>query len=156
MLIAPFLGMPLPLLPLQILWINLVTDGCPAWRWPSSRPSGTRCAARRTIPRRASLGGGLGWHVLWVGLLMGLVSLGLGFWAWSTGQANWQTMLFTTLTLSQMGHALAVRSRRDSLFHRPVVQQAPVGAVLLTFLLQLAVVYLPFLQDLFKTSGAIS
>jgi P-type Ca2+ transporter type 2C len=152
MLIAPFLGMPLPLLPLQILWINLVTDGLPGLALavePAERDTMRRPPYH---PQASVLGGGLGWHVLWVGLLMGLVSLGLGFWAWRTGQASWQTMLFTTLTLSQMGHALAVRSRRDSLFQLGLFSnKALLGAVLLTFLLQLAVVYLPFLQDLFKT-----
>jgi Ca2+-transporting ATPase len=89
-----------------------------------------------------------------VGLLMGLVSLAMGFWAWETGRETWQTMLFTTLTLSQMGNALALRSRHDSLFKIGLFSNmALLGAVLLTFVLQLAVVYLPFLQGLFKTQA---
>jgi Ca2+-transporting ATPase len=67
------------------------------------------------------------------------------------GSANWQTMVFTTLALSQMGNALAVRSDRDSLFPWPALHMALVGAVLLTVLLQAAVVYVPFLQDIFGT-----
>jgi Ca2+-transporting ATPase len=91
--------------------------------------------------------------VAWVGLLIGLVSLGTGYWMWRTGWDNWQTMLVTTLTLSQMGHALAVRSR-DSLFKVGLLSNgALLGAVLLTFVLQMAVVYVPFLQDLFKTDA---
>jgi Ca2+-transporting ATPase len=84
---------------------------------------------------------------------MGLVSLGMGYWIWRTGWDNWQTMIFTTLTLSQMGHALAVRSR-ESLFKMGLLSNpALLGAVLLTFVLQMAVVYVPFLQNLFKTDA---
>jgi Ca2+-transporting ATPase len=152
MLLAPFLGMPLPLLPLQILWINLVTDGLPGLAL-------TVEPAERNIMRRSPyqpneniFGRGMGRHVLWVGLLMGLVCLGIGLWAWRAGDPAWQTMLFTTLTLSQMGHALAIRSQRDSLFAIGLgSNRALLGAVLLTFGLQLAVVYLPFLQEIFKT-----
>jgi Ca2+-transporting ATPase len=83
---------------------------------------------------------------------MGFVSLGMGFWAWNSGRRDWQTMVFTTLTLSQMGNALAVRSGRDSLFKIGLFSnKALLGAVLLTFVLQLAVVYVPLLQGLFKT-----
>ena len=83
---------------------------------------------------------------------MGLVSLGIGFWAWNTGRPDWQTMVFTTLTLSQMGHALAIRSGRDSLFKIGLFSnRALLGTVLLTFVLQMAAVYVPFLQALFKT-----
>jgi Ca2+-transporting ATPase len=152
MLLAPFLGMPLPLLPLQILWINLVTDGLPGLAL-------TVEPAERNIMRRPPyqpneniFGRGMGRHVLWVGLLMGLVCLGIGLWAWRAGDPAWQTMLFTTLTLSQMGHALAIRSQRDSLFTIGLgSNRALLGSVLLTFWLQMAVVYLPFLQGIFKT-----
>ncbi|MEJ2737241.1 MAG: cation transporting ATPase C-terminal domain-containing protein, partial [Anaerolineae bacterium] len=153
MLLAPLIGMPLPLLPLQILWINLVTDGLPGLAL-GVEPS-ERDAMRRPPhhPQENIFGRGLGRHVAWVGLLMGLVSLGMGNWMWRTGWDNWQTMLFTTLTLSQMGHALAVRSR-DSLFKVGLLSNgALLGAVLLTFVLQMAVVYVPFLQDLFKTDA---
>ena len=87
---------------------------------------------------------------------MGLVSLGMGYWTWRAGWDNWQTMLFTTLTLSQMGHALAVRSR-ESLFKVGLLSnKALLGAVLLTFVLQMAVVYVPFLQNLFKTGCPVT
>ena len=55
-------------------------------------------------------------HIIWVGLLMALVSLGVGFWAWSSGNQAWQTMIFTTLALLQLGNALAIRSERQSFF----------------------------------------
>jgi Ca2+-transporting ATPase len=153
MLLAPLAGMPLPLLPLQILWINLVTDGLPGLALGVEPPEPDTMNRPPHHPQESIFGRGLGRHVIWVGLLMGLVSLGMGYWTWRAGWANWQTMIFTTLTLSQMGHALAVRSR-ESLFKVGLLSnKALLGAVLLTFVLQMAVVYVPFLQDLFKTSA---
>ena len=153
MLLAPFLGMPLPLTALQILWINLVTDGLPGLAL------GVEPAERDTMrrppyaPNEDFFGRGLGRHILWVGLLMGLVSLGVGLWGWSTGHPAWSTLVFTTLTLSQMGHALAIRSGRDSLFRIGLLSnRLMLGAVTLTFALQMAVVYAPFLNGLFHTS----
>ena len=153
MLLAPLAGMPLPLLPLQILWINLVTDGLPGLALGVEPPERDTMRRPPYQPQENIFGRGLGRHVLWVGLLMGLVSLAMGYWTWRTGWDNWQTMLFTTLTLSQMGHALAVRSG-ESLFKVGLLSnKALLGAVLLTFVLQMAVVYVPFLQNLFKTDA---
>jgi Ca2+-transporting ATPase len=82
------------------------------------------------------------------------VSLGFGYWLWSIGHPQWQTMVFTTLTLSQMGNALAIRSHKDSLFSIGLLSNKPLlGAVLLTLVGQIAVIYVPFLQEFFKTGG---
>ena len=76
----------------------------------------------------------------------------MGFWAWRMGHPYWQTMVFTTLTLSQMGNALAIRSSRDSLFKLGLFSnKALLSAVLLPFVLQMAVIYLPFMQEIFNT-----
>lgn len=152
MLIAPFVGLPLPLLPLQILWINLVTDGLPALALSLEPPERDIMRRPPHPPSESIFGRGLGVHVLWVGLLMGLVSLGVGYAYRVAGHETWQTQVFTTLTLSQMGLALAVRSERDALFRVGFLSnKALVGSVLLTFGLQLGVVYLPFLQGVFHT-----
>ncbi|MBL6965732.1 MAG: cation-translocating P-type ATPase [Anaerolineales bacterium] len=152
MLLAPFFGMPLPLTALQILWVNLVTDGLPGLAL------GVEPAEKNTMqrppyaPNESVFSRGMGRHIAWVGLLMGLVPLGVGLWAWSASLASWQTLLFTTLTLSQMGHALAIRSGRDSLFKIGLLSNKPMlGAVLLTFFLQIAVTYWGPLQTLFDT-----
>ena len=80
---------------------------------------------------------------------MGISALGLGYWAYASGNPYWQTMLFTTLTLSQMGNALAIRSRSDSIFRIGLrSNMAMLGAVLLTLLLQGLVTYVPVLQGL--------
>ncbi len=154
MLMAPFAGMPLPLLPLQILWMNLVTDGLPALAL-GLEPAEDDTMRRAPYPPKESVfARGMGRHVLWVGLLMAIVSLGTGFWYWRAGQAQWQTMLFTTLTLSQMAHILAIRTERISLFRAGLFSNtALLGAVILTMLLQLSIVQLPMLQNTFKTTG---
>ncbi|MDJ0589935.1 MAG: cation-translocating P-type ATPase [Pleurocapsa sp. MO_226.B13] len=154
MLVAPFLGMPLPLLPLQILWINLTTDGLPALAL------GVEPAERHVMdrppysPKEKIFSRGLGWNIIWVGILMGLVSLGTGYWYWLHENPGWQTIVFTVLTLSQMGNALAIRSERNSLFQIGILSNLPLlGAVTLTLGLQLAVIYVPLLQQLFQTTA---
>lgn len=156
MLLAPFLGMPFPLLPLQILWINLVTDGLPGLAM-SVEPAERDIMRRPPYPPNESVfGRGMARQIIWIGLLMGVVSLGAGYWFWSQDHPQWQTIVFTTLTLSQMGNALGIRSERDSLFRIGLFSnRAMLGAVLLTLGLQLVVVYVPFLQRIFNT-GALS
>ena len=147
MLLAPFLGMPLPLLPLQILWVNLVTDGLPGLAL-TVEPAERDTMQRPPHPPKESIfGRGMARDILVVGLLMGLVSLGVGFFAWLRGDPAWQTMAFTTLTMAQMGNALAVRSERYTLWQIGLLSNRLIlGAVLLTLILQMAVVYLPFFQ----------
>jgi Ca2+-transporting ATPase len=154
MLLAPFLGMPLPLLPLQILWINLVTDGLPGLAL-TMEPAERNIMRRPPHPPKESIfARGLGRDVLWIGALVGLVTLAVGYWAWFSGHAGWQTMAFTTLTLVQMGNALALRSERDSLFTIGLrSNKALLWSVLLTIGLQIAVIYIPFLQAVFKTQA---
>jgi len=84
---------------------------------------------------------------------MGILCLGVGYRYWSLGDPNWQTMLFTTLTFSQMTHVMAIRSEHQSLFRVGLLSnKALSGAVALTFALQLALIYVPFLQSFFKTT----
>ena len=84
---------------------------------------------------------------------MGAVSLLTQTWSLKTGHAHWQTMVFTVLCLSQMGHVLAIRSERESLFSQGIFSNKPlVGAFLLTFVLQMATIYVPQLNSVFKTT----
>jgi Ca2+-transporting ATPase len=154
MLLAPLIGMPLPLTALQILWVNLVTDGLPGLAL-GLEPAERDIMKRPPIPPGESIfARGVGAQMIRIGLIMGLVSLGVGYWGWSTGNPNWQTMVFTTLTLAQMGNALAIRSSRDSLFTIGLLSNKPLlGAVLLTFVLQLLVIYLPPLQSLLSVNA---
>ena len=152
MLLAPFLGMPLPLLPLQILWVNLVTDGLPGLALTIEAAERNTMQRPPIPPKESIFGRGMTQDIIWIGLLMGLTSLAIGVWSWNVGNPAWQTMIFTTLTMSQMGNALATRSERESLFKIGVLSNRPLlGAVLLTLALQLAVIYLPPLQVIFNT-----
>jgi Ca2+-transporting ATPase len=150
MLLAPFFGMPLPLTALQILWINLVTDGLPGLALGVEPPERNTMRRPPYAPGESIFSRGMGSHILWVGPLMGVVSLLIGLWGYRTGNPYWQTMVFTTLTLSQMGHALSIRSNRDSLFRIGLFSnKSMLGAVLLTFVLQMLITYIPFGQNLF-------
>ncbi len=154
MLFAPILGMPIPLSALQILWINLVTDGLPGLAL-TLEPSETNIMKRPPYaPTESVFSRGMGRDIIWIGLLMGLVSLGIGYWGWSNNNPAWPTMVFTTLTIIQMGNALAFRSNRDSLFKIGLFSNKPLlGAVLLTLFLQLAVTYIRPLQAIFNTQA---
>jgi Ca2+-transporting ATPase len=153
LLLAPLLGLPIPLLPLHILWVNLVTDGLPGLAL-AAEPAERNVMQRPPRPPGESVfAGGLWQHTLWVGLLIAALCLGVQAWALQTGM-HWQTMVFTVLTLTQMGHVLAIRSEADSLFTQGLRSNLPLaGAVLSTVALQLAVVYLPALQEVFRTEA---
>jgi len=89
-----------------------------------------------------------------VGLLMGLISLGLGFEEWREENPRWQTLVFTTLTFSQMAHVLAIRSERDSLFTIGLFSnKLLLGAVILTVGFQFLIIYVPLLQIFFHTQA---
>ncbi len=150
--LAPFLGLPIPLLPIHILWINLVTDGLPGLAL-AVEPEEQGLMERPPRPPRESIfADGMWQDILWIGLLMGGVALVTQAWAYRTGHAHWQTMVFTVLTLSQMGNVLALRSERASFFQLGPWSNLPLlGAVALTFVLQMATIYVPALNPIFKT-----
>jgi Ca2+-transporting ATPase len=151
--LAPLLALPIPLLPIHILWINLVTDGVPGLAL-AAEPAERGVMKRPPRPTGESVfAGGLWQHTLWAGLLIGALCLGMQAWALREGRP-WQTMVFTLLTLSQMAHVLAIRSRTQSLFTQGLRSNLPLtGAVVLSIALQLATVYLPFLQPIFRTEA---
>jgi Ca2+-transporting ATPase len=157
MVLGPLMGMPLPLLPLQILWINLVTDGLPGLALAIEKAERDTMRRPPYPPKEHIFDRSMVGDIAWIGLLMGVVSLGLGYWSWasdSSSEAHWRTIVFTVLTLTQMGNALAIRSSRDSLFQIGVLSNmALIGSIALTFGLQMAVVYWPPLQSIFKTTG---
>ena len=152
MVLAPFFGLPIPLLPIHILWINLVTDGLPGLALAAEPAEEEIMRRPPRHPRESIFAHGLGVYIIWVGLLMGFVSVFTQAWAINTGHAHWQTMVFTVLCLSQMGNVLALRSERKSLFSLGLLSNKPLlGAFLLTFALQMATIYVPFLNPIFKT-----
>jgi Ca2+-transporting ATPase len=156
--LAPLLGLPIPLLPLHILWVNLVTDGLPGLAL-ATEPAERGVMRRPPRPPQESVfAHGLWQHALWVGLLIGGLCLGLQAWSLglhgAAGNTHGQTMVFTLLTLAQMAHLLAIRSERESLFSQGLMSNRPLlAAVLLTLALQLATIYVPWLQPIFRTQA---
>ncbi|MBV6440996.1 MAG: cation-translocating P-type ATPase [Haliscomenobacteraceae bacterium CHB4] len=153
LVLAPLFGLPIPLLPIHILWINLVSDGLPSIAL-AAEPSEKGIMKR---PPRATgesvFAGGLGRHIIWVGLLMGIVCVATQAFAIEMGDRHWQTMVFSVLSFSQMGHVLAIRSESQSLFRQGLFSNLPLlGAVALTFVLQLATIYIPSFNPIFKTA----
>lgn len=150
---APLLGLVgVPLTPLQILWMNLVTDGVPALALalePGEKGLMDRAPAE---PGESIFARGIGRYILRVGVIFALIVIALMFYA-SRTNAPWQTMVFTTLCLAQMGHALSARS------DLPLIQVAPfsnpwlIWAVLLTSGLQLLLLYVPWLSNFFGTTA---
>lgn len=150
--LAPFLGLPIPLQPIHILWINLVTDGVPGLALAAE--PGEKNIMRRPPrdPKESIFSRGLGARILWVGLLMGAVAIATQALFLDASQTRWQTMVFTVLCLSQMGNVLALRSEEESFFSQGALSNKPLfGAVVLTFALQLATIYVPLLNPIFKT-----
>jgi Ca2+-transporting ATPase len=87
-----------------------------------------------------------------VGLLVGGLTIGMQAWSIRQGLPHWQTMAFTVLCFSQLGLALAIRSRRESLFSLGLLSNKPMlGAVALTMALHLLIIYVPFCNALFST-----
>jgi Ca2+-transporting ATPase len=152
--LAPLIGLPIPLLPIHILWINLVTDGLPGLAFASEEAEANILKRKPRKTDESIFSGGVGIHILWVGLLMGAICIGTQGWAIHAGNDTWMTMVFTVLSMSQMGHALAIRSDWKSLFNQGILGNKQLaGAVLLTLSLQMAVIYVPFLQDIFRTQS---
>ena len=149
--LAPFFGLPIPLLPIHILWINLVTDGLPGLAL-AAEPAERDIMKRPPRHPQENIFTGMWVQIIWIGLLMGGVSIFAQAFALKTGFAHWQTMVFTVLCLSQMGNVLALRSERESVFTQGLFSNKPLlGAFCLTILLQMATIYVPFLNPVFKT-----
>ena len=150
--LPPLFGLPIPLLPIHILWINLVTDGLPALAIASEKAEAD-VMKRPPRPVNDSLfSDGVGYHIIWVGILMAAVTIGTQAAAIALGSQNWQTMVFTVLSVSQLGHVLAVRSEKTFLYRQGIFSNLPlISAVAATIALQLSVIYLPIMNDLFKT-----
>lgn len=150
MLFAPLLGISVALLPLQLLWLNLMTDGLlglglgmePADKHTMQRPPRTRKEGFLTPALRR--------HISWVGGLIGVAALGVGYAYYEAGESSWQTMIFTTLAFLQIGQALASRSTDESLFALGARSNPTLFVMVLVVLgLQMVAIYVPFFDDFF-------
>ncbi|MDX1978170.1 MAG: cation-translocating P-type ATPase [Pseudanabaenaceae cyanobacterium bins.68] len=155
---APLLGLPeVPLSPLQILWMNLVTDGLPALALAIEPPEPGIMERPPFNPQESIFARGLGFYIVRIGLVFGLINIVLMLLAYyhpeQTWRAHWKTIIFTTLCLSQMGHALAVRSDTRLLVEiNPWSNPYLLAAVFFTSLAQMALLYIPWLSQFFDTA----
>jgi P-type Ca2+ transporter type 2C len=158
---APILGLGgVPLSPLQILWMNLVTDGLPALALALEPAESNVMQRPPHQPRESIFARGLGFYMIRVGLILAILSIVLMAWAYQYTHASgyagnpdtWKSMVFTTLCLAQMGHAMAVRSdSRLTIQLNPVSNPYLLWSVILTTVLQLLLLYVPPLQAFFGT-----
>ncbi len=153
MLLTPFIGIAVAMEPLQLLWLNLLTDGLlglglgvePAEKGIMNKPP--------RQPQASLFNEGLGRQIIWIGVFIGLVALAVVYAFYDPAypeDQTWQTMLFTTLAFLQVGQALASRSSRESFFTLGWrTNSTLLWLVLVVILLQLLVIYLPVLESFF-------
>jgi P-type Ca2+ transporter type 2C len=148
----PFLNLPLPLQPLQLLWLNLLTDGLlglgmgvePAEKDVMKHPPAN--------PGESIFAGGVIGYIVLVGVLTGAVALALGVIYYNSGSPYWQTMIFTVLCFSQIGQAFATRSSTESFFKLKLLSnRLLLGMAGVVALAQLAAIYLPFMNRFIYT-----
>ena len=150
--LAPFFGLPIPLFAIHILWINLVTDGLPGLALASEPPESNIMKRPPRRPSESVFSRGMVLHIVWVGFLMATITLGMQAWAIQSHSSHWRTIAFTVLCFSQLGHVMAIRSDKNSLFKIGFFSNKMLLIVLIfTVALQLALIYTPFLNQVFKT-----
>ncbi|MDL1901273.1 cation-translocating P-type ATPase [Anaerolineae bacterium CFX9] len=152
-------GMTIPLTTLQILWMNLITDGIPALALGVESAEKGAMTRPPYAPTEKLFGRGLGRHILLVGLIFGVIGVALGYWAWSSdlraanGEPAWNTMVFIFLTIAQMGHAYGLRSHRETVFSLNFFgNKLLLGAIAVTIVLQMIAIYTPFFNAIFNTN----
>ena len=154
MLFAMILGLPLPLTAIQILWVNLVTDGLPAMALGLDQPEEN---VMKRKPRKAKEGifaRGLGWKIVSRGFLIGGVTL-IAFMTALNNNPNdleyAQTVAFITLVLAQLIHVFDCRSENSIFSRNPFGNMYLVWAVIISLVMALIVIYYPPLQEIFGT-----
>ena len=153
LLLGPIIGLPIALLPIHILWINLVSDGLPAISLSFEKAEKNIMNRPPRPPRESVFAGGRGIHMIWVGTLMAGIALGAQGFAIRNG-LHWQTIVFNVLCLSQLAHVMAIRSENQSLFSIGIFSNKPlIGSVILSLMLQFCITYIPFFQPIFKTEA---
>jgi len=153
LLLGPVIGLPVALLPIHILWINLVSDGLPAISLSFEKAEKDIMNRPPRPPQQSVFANGRGLHMIWVGMLMAGIALVAQAWAINNG-LHWQSIVFNVLCLSQMGHVLAIRSEKQSLFSAGIFSNKPlIAAVIIALLLQFVVTYVPVLQPIFHTEA---
>ncbi len=149
--LAPFFGLPLPLMPIQILWINLLCDSLPGLAL-TSEPAHATIMQRPPRPfNEGVFAHGRGLFIICFGGIVGVAMM--AFQAGAVhGQWHWQTALFTALILSRLAIALSGRSDTETVFTIGVLRNRfMITSILITFALQMLIVYMPAMNIVFKT-----
>jgi len=151
---APLLGLVgVPLSPLQILWMNLVTDGVPALALALEPGEEGLMQKAPAEPGESIFARGIGRYIIRIGIVFAVIVIGLMLYASGHSGEHWKTMVFTTLCLAQMGHALSARSDLPLLQVAPFSNPWLLWAVALTTGLQLLLLYVPALSGFFGTTA---
>jgi Ca2+-transporting ATPase len=155
MFVSSLVGLPMPLLPIQILWINLVTDGLPALALgvdpvdPNIMKQPPRPTDEGVITK------GRAFLMLWQGAFIAvctLVAFGFVLFVEKEGIGRARTAAFVVLACSQLFHAFNCRSMTESLFKIGILTNKKlILATTTSFFVQMMVVYVPFLQRVFRT-----
>jgi Ca2+-transporting ATPase len=154
MLFAMLLALPLPLLPIQILWVNLVTDGLPAMALGLDQPEENVMKRGPRSPNEGVFSRGLGWKVVSRGFLIGIVTLLAFMIVYHNDSSKLpyaQTIAFATLVMAQLIHVFDCRSERSVLSRNPFGNQYLVWAVISSLALMIVAIYYPPLQPIFHT-----
>ncbi|MED1015028.1 calcium-translocating P-type ATPase, SERCA-type [Bacillus atrophaeus] len=154
MLFAMLLALPLPLVPIQILWVNLVTDGLPAMALGMDQPEGDVMKRKPRQPKEGVFARKLGWKVISRGFLIGIATLLAFIIVYHRNPENLayaQTVAFATLVLAQLIHVFDCRSETSIFDRNPFENLYLIGAVLSSILLMVIVIYYPALQPIFHT-----
>ncbi|KEZ50036.1 calcium-translocating P-type ATPase, SERCA-type [Metabacillus indicus] len=154
MLFAMLLALPLPLVPIQILWVNLVTDGLPAMALGLDQPEGDLMQRKPRHHKEGVFARGLGWKVISRGFLIGAVTLAAFMIVYYRDPENLiyaQTIAFATLVMAQLIHVFDCRSERSVFLRNPFENLYLVGAVISSILLMLGVIYYAPMQPIFHT-----
>jgi Ca2+-transporting ATPase len=154
MLFAMLLGLPLPLVPIQILWVNLVTDGLPAMALGLDQPEGDLMKRKPRHPKEGVFARSLGWKVISRGFLIGVATLAafmIVYYRNPDDLAYAQTIAFATLVMAQLIHVFDCRSEKSIFDRNPFENKYLIGAVISSILLMLVVIYYPPLQPIFHT-----
>ena len=156
LLIGPLLGLPIALLPIHILWINLVSDGLPAICLSFEKAEHHIMKRPPRPPQESVFAKGKGLHMIWVGILMAGITLFAQNYAIENG-LHWQTIVFNILCISQLAHVMAIRSEQQSLLKIGIFSNIPlIISVIFTLVLQAMITYIPFFQPIFKTESLTS
>ncbi|MFJ5622174.1 cation-translocating P-type ATPase [Peribacillus loiseleuriae] len=154
MFFAMLMALPLPLVPIQILWVNLVTDGLPAMALGLDKAEGDLMKRKPRHPNEGVFARGLGWKIISRGILIGLATLIAFIVVYKNNPDNLvyaQTIAFATLVMAQLIHVFDCRSEKSILARNPFGNKYLIGAVISSLLLMLIAIYYPPFQPIFHT-----